>query len=305
MCQLLEVGLLRGSFIPDPTVRQLRDLTRYRKRLIQDRTRESHRVDKVLEDAAIKLGSVASETLGASGRAMIEALISGERDPEVLAQLAKGTLRNKIPELVRALEGRFTDHHRLLLGLHLNHIDHLDQTIAVLDDQVEETIAPFHEARDRLVTIPGVGTRVAEVILAEIGFDMGRFPTAGHLASWGGLCPGNNESAGKHYSGRTRKGDRWLLDALTQAAWAASRSKDTYLAAQYWRLARRIGKKKAAMAVAHSILVIAYHLLHDNVDYQDLGSDYFAKRYDPTRRTRQLVRQLEALGHTVTLQPAA
>lgn len=305
LCQLLEVGLLRGSFVPDPVMRQLRDVTRYRKRLIQDRTRETQRVDKVLEDGTIKLGSVASETLGASGRAMIEALIAGERDPERLAELAKGRLRVKIPDLVRALNGRFEEHHAMMLRVHLDHIDYLDQAISGLDDRVEEVMSPFVDARDRLMTIPGVGKRTAEVFLAEIGPDMTRFPTAGHLASWAGVCPGNNESAGKHYSGRTRKGDRWLIDALVQAAWAAVRTKDTYLSAQFWNLARRIGKKKAIIAVAHSILVIAYHVLHDQVDYQDLGGDYFTKRTDPQRRTRQLVRQLEALGHTVTIQPAA
>lgn len=305
LCQLLEVGLLRGSFVPDPILRQLRDLTRYRKRLIQDRTREAQRVDKVLEDAAIKLGSVASDTLGVSGRAMVEALIAGERDPERLAQLAKRRLRVKIPELVRALEGRFSEHHAMLLRLHLDHIDHLDQTITTLDERIDEVMAPFAEARERLTTIPGVAYRTAEVIIAEVGADMSRFATSGHLASWAGLCPGNNESAGKHYSGKTRKGDLWLLDALTQAAWAASRTKDTYLAAQFWRLAPRIGKKKAAVAVAHTILVIAYHLLAEEVDYQELGGDYFAKRFNPEQRTRHLVRQLEALGHTVTLEPAA
>lgn len=305
LCQLLEAGLLRGSFLPDPTLRQLRDLTRYRKRLIQDRTREAQRVDKVLEDAAIKLGSVASKTLGVSGRAMVEALIAGERDPEVLAQLARQRLREKIPELVRALQGRFTDHHATMLRLHLDHIDHLDQAIASLDERIDQVIAPFAEIRDRLETIPGVARRNAEVILAEVGPEVSRFPTSAHLASWAGLCPGNNESAGKHHSGKTRKGDIWLVDALTQAAWAASRSKDTYLAAQYWRLVRRIGKKRAAVAVAHSILVIAYHLLASQTTYQELGGDYYLKRYDPQRRTQQLIRQLEALGHKVTLEPAA
>ncbi len=305
LAQLLEVGLLRGSFVPEPTLRQLRDLTRYRKRLIQDRTRETQRVDKVLEDAAIKLGSVASETLGVSGRAMVEALISGERDPQVLANLAKGRLRPKVGELARALAGRFSEHHAALLRLHLDHIDHLDQAISALDERIDEVMAPFAEDRDLLATIPGVARRTAEVILAEVGPDMGRFPTSAHLASWAGLCPGNNEWAGKHYSGRTRKGDRWLHDALTQAAWAAARSKDTYLRAQFWRLVPRIGKKKAAVAVGHSILVIAYHVLANGVHYQELGGDYFAKRFDPERRTRQLIRQLQDLGHIVTLEPAA
>lgn len=305
LCELLEVGLLRGSFVPPPVIRQLRDLTRYRKQLIRERSSEAQRVDKVLQDAAIKLGSVASATLGKSGRAMIEALIAGERDPQVLAQLAKGRLRIKIPALVKALDSRFAEHHAVLLRLHLDHIDHLDAQIAALDARIDEVIAPFAEHRRRLMTIPGVGQRVAEVVIAEIGVDMDRFPTSGHLASWAGLCPGHNESAGKRHSGRTRPGDVWLTDALTQAAWAASRTKDTYLRAQFWQLARRIGKNKAAVAVAHSLLVIAYHIIDRGVDHHDLGGDYFARRVHPQRRTQQLVRQLEALGHAVTLTPAA
>lgn len=305
LAQLLEAGLLRGSFVPPPVIRQLRDLTRYRRRLIQDRARETQRVDKVLEDAAIKLGSVASDTLGKSGRAMIEALIAGERDPQVLAELAHGRLRAKIPELVQALHGRFGDHHARLLRRHLDHIDFLDTQIDGLDHEIDQVTAPFADTRDRLTTIPGVGKRVAETLLAEIGTDMSVFPTAAHLASWAGVCPGNHESAGKHYSGRSRPGDAWLIEVLVQAAWAASRAKDTYLHAQFWRLARRIGRNKAALAVAHSILIIAYHLIRDGVDYHDLGPDWFAQRNDPERRTRHLINQLEALGHTVHLEPAA
>ena len=305
LCELLEVGLLSGSFVPPPVIRQLRDLTRYRKQLIRERNSEAQRVDKVLQDAAIKLGSVASSTLSKSGRAMIEALIAGERDPAVLAQLARGRLRTKIPDLIKALDSRFAEHHAVLLRLHLDHIDHLDAQIATLDARIDEAITPFAEHRRRLTTIPGVGQRVAEVIIAEIGVDMSRFPTAGHLASWAGLCPGHNESAGKRHSGRTRPGDAWLTDALIQASWAASRAKDTYPCAQFWQLARRIGKNKAAVAVAHSILVIAYHLIDGGVDYHDLGGDYFARRIDPQRRTQRLVHQLETLGHHVTLTPAA
>lgn len=305
LAELLEHGLLASSFVPPPVIRQLRDLTRYRKRLIQDRTRESQRVDKVLEDAAIKLGSVASKTLGKSGRLMLDALIAGERDPAVLADLAKGRLRDKMPDLVRALHGRFEQHHAVLLGEHLGHIDYLDDTICRLDSQIEQTIAPFAEAVAHLATIPGVAARTAQVVIAEIGTDMSVFPTADHLASWAGLCPGNHESAGKHYSGQTRKGNQWLSEALIQAAWAAARTKDTYLSAQFWQLAKRIGKNKAAVAVAHSILVIVYHLLDRDVDYADLGSDYFTRRVDPERRTRRLVEQLQALGHEVTLTHAA
>jgi len=306
LAELLECGLLAGSFVPPPVIRELRDLTRYRKRLIQDRTREAQRVDKVLQDAAIKLGSVASETLGVSSRAMIEALIAGERDPQVLAGLAKGRLRVKIPDLVRALHGRFGAHHAMLLRLHLDHIDHLDATIAALDDRVDEVMDPFATSvLELLVTIPGVGKRVAEVIIAEIGVDMSVFASAAHLASWAAVCPGNNSSAGKHYSGATRQGNVWLLDALTQAAWAAGRVKDDYLSAQFWRLARRIGKKKAVVAVAHSILVIVYHVIATGQPYHDLGSDYFSARVDPERRARHLARQLADLGYQVTLSKAA
>lgn len=306
LAELLECGLLAGSFVPPPVIRELRDLTRYRKRLIQDRTREAQRVDKVLQDAAIKLGSVASETLGVSSRAMIEALIAGERDPQVLAGLAKGRLRVKIPDLVRALHGRFGEHHAVLLRLHLDHIDHLDAAIAALDERVSEAMDPFATpVLELLVTIPGVGRRVAEVIVAEIGTDMSVFASDAHLASWAAVCPGNNSSAGKHYSGATRKGNVWLLDALTQAAWAAGRVKDDYLSAQFWRLARRIGKNKAVVAVAHSILVIVYHVIATGQPYHDLGSDYFTTRVDPQRRARHLARQLADLGYEVTFTKAA
>ncbi len=305
LAELLECGLLAGSFVPPPVIRQLRDLTRYRKRLIQDRTREAQRIDKVLEDAAIKLGSVASQTLSASGRAMLEALLAGERDPAVLADLAKGRMREKIPELVRALHGRFGEHHAVLLRVLLDHVDHLDAAVGRLDDQVEAAIGPFAEHVQRLITIPGVARRTAEVIIAEIGADMTVFPTADHLASWAGLCPGHHESAGKRQSGRTRKGDAWLRDGLVQAAWAAARSKDTFLASKFWRLTKRLGNKKATVAIAHSILVIAYHVIAREQDYQELGGDYFTRRMDPQRRTQQLVHQLQALGHTVTLDTAA
>lgn len=305
LAQLLEVGLLKGSFVPPPVIRQLRDLTRYQKRLIQDRTREANRVGKVLEDAVIKLGSVASDILGVSGRAMIEALIDGERDPDRLAELSKGTLRNKIPDLVKALHGRFDEHHAVLLRMHLDHIDHLDEAITSLDERIDELIDPFGETRELLCTIPGVAERVANVIIAETGGDMTRFPTAGHLASWAGLCPGNDESAGKRKTGKTRPGDVWLTEALTQAAWAASRSKDNFLKTRYWRLARRIGKKKALIAVAHQILVVVWHMLTTNTPYQDLGADWYQKQADPQRRINHLVRQLQSLGQDVTLTPAA
>jgi transposase len=304
LCELLECGLLRGSFVPPAAIRELRDLTRYRKRLIQAHTAEAQRIHKTLEDASIRLGSVASDVLGVSGRAMLEALLAGERDPQVLADLARGKLRTKLPALREALRGRFSDHHALLLRLALEHVQQLERSITALDTAVDQVIAPFARARDHLDTITGVGKRAAECIIAEIGVDMAVFPTAAHLASWAGLCPGNNITGGKRRSGKTRKGDVWLVEVLVECAWAASRARDTYLAAQYWRLARRIGKKKAAIAVGHSILVIAWHLLDDDCDYAELGGDFFVLR-DSDRARQRAVAQLQALGYHVTLQPAA
>jgi transposase len=304
LCELLECGLLRGSFVPPPVIRELRDLTRYRKRLIQAHTAEAQRIHKTLEDASIRLGSVAADVQGASGRAMLAALLAGERDPVVLADLARGKLRTKLPALREALRGRFSAHHALLLGLALEHVEQLERSITALDQAVDGVIAPFARARDHLDTITGVGKRAAECIIAEVGADMSVFPTAAHLASWAGLCPGNNITGGKRRSGKTRKGDVWLVEVLVECAWAASRARDTYLAAQYWRLARRIGKKKAAIAVGHSILVIAWHLLDGDCDYAELGGDFFVRR-DSDRARRRAVAQLQALGYHVTLQPAA
>lgn len=312
LAELLEHGLLRGSFVPPPAIRQLRDLTRYRKRLIQAHTSEGQRIEKTLEDAGIKLHSVAAEILGVSGRAMLAALVDGERDPQVLAELAKGTLRKKIPQLRQALRGRFGEHHAMLIGLALDHITHLEGAIARLDERIDALVAasvsqdgaPFDRARDRLDTITGVGKRAAECIIAEIGVDMTRFPTAAHLASWAGVCPGNNITGGKRGSGKTTHGDVWLIDILTQCAWAAAHTRDTYLSAQFWRLARRIGKKKAAIAVGHSILVICWHLLTDDCDYDDLGGDYFTRRNTDRQRDR-LIAQLHGMGYRVTLDKAA
>jgi transposase len=307
LCQLLECGLLRGSFVPPRVIGQLRDLTRYRKKLIEERCRETQRVQKLLEDAGIKLDSVVSDVLGKSARAMLEALTAGERDPAVLAEHARTRMRPKIGELRLALEGGFDAHHALLLRMHLDHIDQLSASIDALDAEVDRVIDPFAAQQRRLMTIPGVGKRTAEVIIAEIGVDMDRFPTAAHLASWAGMCPGNHESAGKRRSGKARKGDAALRAALCEAAWAASRTSG-YLGALYRNLLRRFGKKseaKAAFAVGHTILVIAWHLLHDERDYEDLGADYFARRNDAETRKRYLIRQLQALGQKVTIEPAA
>jgi transposase len=301
LAELLEHGLLRGSFVPPPAIRELRDLTRYRKRLIQNHTAETQRVQKVLEDAGIKLDSVASTVMGVSGRAMLRALVDGERDPEVLAELSKGVLRKKIPMLREALRGRFREHHATMLRIVLDHIDYLEDAIATLDGEVDRVIAPFADARDHLDSITGVGKRSAECLIAEIGVDMSMFPTAAHLASWASMCPGNNVTGGKRKSGKTMKGNRWLAETLNQCAVAASHTRDTYLAAQYWRLSRRIGKKKAVVAVGHSILVIAWHLLTNDCDYEDLGGDYFARRTDTDKRRDYLIRQLHDLGYGVTL----
>jgi transposase len=305
LAELLEHGLLRSSFVPPPAIRELRDLTRYRKRLIQAHTSECQRIQKTLEDAGIKLGSVASDVLGVSGRAMLRALIGGERDPETLARLSKGKLRAKIPALQQALRGRFRDHHALLIGMSLDHAEYLEGRIAALDAQVDRVITPFGEARDRLDTITGVGKRAAECIIAEIGADMTVFPTAGHLASWAGMCPGNNITGGKRRSAKIRKGSPWLGEILTECAWATAHTRGTYLGAQFWRLARRIGKKKAAIAVGHSILVVCWHLLSHNRNYSDLGDDWFTRRTDTDRHRDHLIRQLQALGYGVSLTKVA
>jgi transposase len=291
--------------VPPRPIRELRELTRYRKTQIQERSREVQRPGQGPgRTPGPELSSVATDIIGVSGRAMLEALVAGTHDPAVLAGLAKGRLRTKLPALREALAGRFrTDHHGLLVAQILAHIDYLDEAIAVLSARIEQVIAPFAEQVALLDTIPGIDRRAAEVIVAEIGPDMGQFPTAAHLASWAGVCPGNNESAGKHRSGRTRKGSKWLGGCLSEVAKAASRTKGTYLNAQYHRLRGRRGPGKATMAVAHSVLVIAYHVLDRGVAYQELGEDYFQQRQSAEHYQRQLVRQLERLGHKVTLEP--
>jgi transposase len=304
ICQLVEHGLVRPSFVPPRPIRQLRDLTRYRKVVIQERTREAQRLEKVLEDAGIKLSSVASDILGVSGRAMLAALIGGSCDPAAMAELAKGRLRVKLPELRAALRGHFDVHHGLMAAEMLARIDAADETIQRLSSEIDRVIAPYAWALTLLETIPGVARRTAEVIVAETGADMGRFPSAAHLASWAGMCPGNNESAGKHHSGKTRKGSKWLRGILVEAAHAAVRTSDTYLAAQYWRLGGRRNDKRAAVAVGHSILVGAYHVLDRRQPYAELGGDYFLERQSNEAHVRRLVHQLERLGHKVSIHPA-
>lgn len=317
LADLLRHGLVRGSFVPDQPQRELRELTRYRTAKVRERTREVQRLQKTLEGANIKLASVATDVTGKSARAMLAALVAGnsagtggddgahEADaPAALAELAEGRLREKLPQLARALTGRFGAHQRFLVAEHLAQLDFLNETIERLSGEVAERLRPFDAVLDQLDAIPGIGRWTAEVLLAELGTDMTRFPTAKHLASWAGMCPGNHESAGKRYSGRTRKGNGALRTTLVEAAQAARRKKDCYLAAQFRRIAARRGTKKAAVAVGHSILVIVYHLLRDGTVYQDLGPAYFDRR-NQAALERRLVARLEALGHTVTLAPAA
>jgi transposase len=305
ICQLVEHGLVRPSFVPPPEIRDLRNLTRYRKAQIEERTREAQRLDKVLQDAGIKLSSVASDLMGVSGQAMLRALVAGERDPEALAELARGSLRKKLPALRQALVGRFRPHHALLVGEILAKLDYLDEAIGRLSDEIERVIAPFAPQVELLRTIPGVDRRLAEALIAEIGVDMSRFGSSARLASWAGLCPGQHESAGRQRRGTTRKGSKWLRIHLTQAAKAAARTKGTYPSAQYARLRGRRGGARATIAVAHSILVAAFHILERGTPYEDLGADWFIRRHSPERHARRLVHQLEALGFDVRIQERA
>ena len=304
IADLLRHGLLKASFIPDRPQRELRELVRYRRTLIEERSREAQRLHKVLEGANIKLGAVATDLLGVSGRAMLEAIVAGRDDPELLASLAKGRLRDKHDLLVAALHGLLAEHQRRMLAAQLRHIDFLDAEVATLSAEVVERMRPFGVAVALVDSIPGIALRTAEAILAETGTDMGRFPSAAHLASWARVCPGTDESAGKRRSGATGPGNHWLRTALVEAAHAAARTKGTYLAAQYRRIAARRGSRRAAVAVAHSILVIVYHLLRDGELYRDLGATWFDER-DRTATIRRSVRRLEALGCRVTVEPAA
>ncbi len=304
LADLLRHGLLRASFIPPAPIRVVRELTRYRKTLVQSRADEANRLQKTLEGANLKLASVATDVLGMSGRAMFAALIEGERDPEVLADLARGKLRAKLPQLRQALVGRIQPHHLVLISQVLAHIDFLEEAIAQVQVEIDRCLPPFDEALELVQTIPGIKAVAAAAILAEIGPDMSRFPTAGHLASWAGLCPTNKQSAGKRMKGPANHGNVWLRGIMGEVVWASIRTKASYFYAQYHRLARRRGKEKAAIAVAHSLLVVIYHVLRTRQPYKELGVDYF-DRMDSTRVERHHVRRLEQLGFTVTLTPTA
>jgi transposase len=304
LCQLGECGLLKASFVPPEPIRELRDLTRYRATLAAERTREASRLEKELEDAGIKLSAVATNILGASSRLMLEALINGEQDVHVLAQMAKTRMRARIPDLVEALNGNFREHHAFLCRMHLARIDQITEAIVQLSERIEEAMRPFARQLELLQTIPGIGRSNAEVIIAETGADMTRFRTAGNLASWAGTTPGHYESAGKQRSGKTRHGNRWLAATLGIAAMSAARTKDTYLGARYRRLVPRLGKKKSLVALQHNMLLAIWHMLTADVPYQDLGGDYF-DRLDPERAKRRAVAQLHRLGYQVDLTLAA
>lgn len=304
IADLLQHGLLRASFVPPTPIRELRDLTRYRASLAQEINRIANRIQKVLEDANIKLASVATDTLGASGRAMLEAIVNGEQDSQRLAEMSRGLLRNKIPELQQALQGRVSAHHRFLLRELLDHHYFVHSKMQRIEQEVAERLGPFQSEVARLCTIPGVDRVTAWGLLAEIGLSMKQFPDAQHLASWAGLCPGSHESAGKRKSGKIRKGSLWLRRCLCQGAWAVSTKKNNYLSALYRRLAVRRGSKRATIAVAHKLLIIAYYILRDGTCYSDLGADYF-DRLNPEGLRRRLTKRLEGLGFKVTVEPLA
>jgi len=295
-------GLVRGSFVPPEPIRQLRDLTRTRTAITRERGREVQRLEKLLEDAGIKLSSVASDITGVSGRAMLEALIAGDRDPAGLADLAKRRMRSKIPELTEALTGRFGEHHSFLARLHLDLIDGHSRAIEELDERIEEAMQPFRATRDLIVTIPGISTVVADVIIAETGGDMSRFPSAGHLASWAGTCPGSNESAGRVKSTHTRPGNPYLKGVLGTAAMSVAHSKNTYLAAKFRRIASRRGPVKALVALEHAMLVAIWNMCSTGTYYADLGEDFFT-RLHPDRARDRALEQLHRMGYAVTLEP--
>lgn len=303
IADLVRHGLVRPSFIPDRLGRELRELVRYRRTLIQQRAQVVNRIQQVLEGANIKLSAVASDVAGVSGRAMLEAMVAGNAAPAALADLAKGRLRKKRPALEAALEGRVGAHQRFMLSSHLQHLDFLDAAIDRLDTEVALRLGPFEEALARLDTIPGIGVRGAQEVVAEIGLDMSRFPTADHLASWAKVCPGNRESGGKRKPSSMGHGNRWLRATLVEAAWAAAHTQNTYLAVHYQRIAARRGGKRAALVVAHTILIICYHLLQGSTNYQDLGSNYFDERQRHQTLRRALAR-IERLGYTVSLEAA-
>jgi len=303
IADLLRHGLLQGSYIPDRPQRELRELVRYRRSLLGERAREVQRIQKVLEGANIKLSSVATDILGVSGRSMLEAIVKGIEDPEILATMARGRMKKKHDQLVDSLQGLLNNHQRMMLDLQLRHIDSLDQAIARLDVEIEERMRPFERELALLDTIPGVGRQIAEQIIAEIGTDMSRFPSSAHLASWAGMAPGNNESAGKRKSGRTRKGNKSLRTTLTEAARAAAHTKDTYLSAQYQRLVSRRGANRAAIAVGHSILVIVYHILKTGMPYRELGANYF-DQWRKNAVVNNMVKRFNSLGFKVTIEVA-
>ena len=300
IAQLLQHGLLSGSFIPPKPIRELRDLTRQRRKLIYERSSVVQRIQKVLEDANIKLASVATDIMGKSGQDILSAIVSGEDDPNKLTNLARGRLKSKKESLVASLEGNVTEHHRFLLKQHLRQIKFLNTLIGEFDERIEKQVHPFFDYIPLLDTIPGVNQKTAEEIMAELGVDMNQFPSHKHLSSWAGICPGNNESAGKHKSGKTTKGSKWLKASLTEAAWAAGRTKGTYMRSQYRRLASRRGKKRALVAVGHTILIIAYHIMKERKPYFELGEDFFEK-LNTDRLKHYHAKRLESLGYSVKL----
>lgn len=304
LASLLRHGLLEASFVPPMEVRELRDLCRMRTTLVRECVQVGNRIRKVLEDANVKLDSVASDTLGVSGRLMIEALIAGETDPEALASLAKGRMRSKQSELIAALEGQVRPHHRFLLKQWIGLLTTLEQQITEVEEQIERHMRPFEWAAALMISIPGIHRTAAYTVIAEIGVDMSRFASPRHLASWAGLCPGNNTSAGKSRSGKSHRGNPWIKGVMTEISWAAARTKNSYPSAQYRRLATHRGKKRALVAVANSLIQVLWHLLTHRRPYADLGADYF-EQLNKQRLTQSLVRRLEKLGHTVALQPTA